>query len=154
MMDGSKSQQDESPAVLPLPGKADSSPPEAASQKPVLQKVEQRGSQRRRRKPPAWANRVANSCIAAKHFLREKLPNSILRRRRALMTAVVSFLIHLVSAFLLTLWLLPQESRDSMFAIISGQVEDVVLEEPLEVVKIVRPEKITDLNLDSTMKQM
>ena len=47
-----------------------------------------------------------------------------------------------------------QETRDSMFAIISGQVEDVVLEEPLEVVEIVQPDKITDLNLDSTMKQM
>ncbi len=70
------------------------------------------------------------------------------------MTAVVSFLMHLVGALLLTLWLLPSESRDSVLAIVSGQVEDVLLEEPLEVVEIVQPEKITDLNLDSTMKQM
>ncbi len=158
MTDGSKSQQDLAQAEPPVSVDAQpaSAPAQAAPQKSVLQKVEQRGSQRRRRKPPAWAIKVANSFIAAKHFLREKLPNSILRRRRELITAVVSFLIHLAGAFLLTLWLLPQESRDSMFAIISGQVavEDIVLEEPLEVVDIVQPDKITDLNLDSTMKQM
>ena len=158
MTDGSKSQQDQSPAVAvqALPGEAQpaSAPSEAAPQKSVLQNVELRGSQKRRRKPPAWAIRVANSFIATRHFLREKLPSSILRRRRELITAAVSFLLHLVGAFLLTLCLLPQESRDSMFAIISGQVEDVVLEEPLEVVEIVQPDKITDLNLDSTMKQM
>ena len=156
MTDGSKSQQDQSPAVQALPGEAQpaSAPSEAAPQKSVLQNVELRGSQKRRRKPPAWAIRVANSFIATRHFLREKLPSSILRRRRELITAAVSFLLHLVGAFLLTLCLLPQESRDSMFAIISGQVEDVVLEEPLEVVEIVQPDKITDLNLDSTMKQM
>jgi len=156
MTDGSKSQQDQSPAVQSLPGEAQpaSARSEAAPQKSVLQNVEQRGSQRRRRRPPAWAIRVANSFIATRHFLREKLPSSILRRRRELITAAVSFLFHLVSALLLTLWLLPHESRDSVLAIISGRVEDVVLEEPLEVVEIVQPEKITDLNLDSTMKQM
>ena len=134
--------------------KAISSLPEAAPRKSVLRKVEQRGSQRRRRKPPAWAIRVANAFIASRQFLREKLPHSIRSRRRELITAAVSFLFHLVSALLLTLWLLPQESRDSMFAIISGRVDDEVLENPLEVVEIVQPEKITDLNLDSTMKQM
>ncbi len=156
MTEGSTFQQDQLGAVSPSPGEPQSAPSQAAPQKSVLQKVEQRGTQRRRRKPPAWAINVAHSFIAAKSFLREKLPNSILRRKRELITAVVSFLIHLVGAFLLTLWLLPQESRDSMFAIISGQVEveDIVLEEPLEVVDIVQPDKITDLNLDSTMKQM
>ena len=158
MTDGIKSQQDLAQAQPPVSVDTQpaSAPSQAAPQKSVLQKVEQRGTQRRRRKPPAWAIKVANSFIAAKHFLREKLPNSIQRRRRELITAVVSFLIHLAGAFLLTLWLLPQESRDSMFAIISGQVEveDIVLEEPLEVVDIVQPDKITDLNLDSTMKQM
>lgn len=156
MTEGSTFQQDQLGAVSPSPSEPQSAPSQAAPQKSVLQKVEQRGTQRRRRKPPAWAIKVANSLIAAKHFLREKLPNSILRRRRELVTAAVSFLIHLVGAFLLTLWLLPQESRDSMLAIISGQVEaeDIVLEVPLEVVDIVQPDKITDLNLDSTMKQM
>ena len=70
------------------------------------------------------------------------------------MTAAASFFIHLVGALLLTLWLLPQQSRDSMFAIISGRVDEDVLDEPIEVVEIVQPEKMTDLNLDSTMKQM
>ena len=139
MMDSSKFQRDQPGAARTLSGEAESSLPDAAPRRSVLQKVEQRGSQRRRRKPPAWAIRAANALIAAKHFLREKLPNSIQRRRRELVTSVVSFLIHLVGAFLLTLWLLPQESRDSMFAIISGHIEDVVLEEPLEIVEIVRP---------------
>ena len=153
-MDGSKSPQDQPGATPTMSDKAISSLPEAAPRKSVLRKVEQRGSQRRRRKPPAWAIRVANACIASRQFLREKLPHSIRSRRRELITAAGSFVIHLVSALLLTLWLLPQESRDSMFAIISGRVDDEVLENPLEVVEIVQPEKITDLNLDSTMKQM
>jgi len=154
MTDGSKSQQDQPGSTPTMSDKAISSLPEAAPQRSVLQKAEQRGSHRRRRRLPAWAIWVANAFVASRHFLGERLPNSILHRRRELITTVASFLIHLVGAFLLTLWLLPQESRDSVFAIISGQVEDVVLEDPLEVVEIVQPEKITDLNLDSTMKQM
>ena len=160
MTDGSKSQEQDQPTGLPpLPGAAQPSAapfevsvPEVAAQKSVLQKIEQRGRPRRR-KPPAWATKVANSVIATKQFLREKLPNSILRRRRELMTAAVSFLIHLGGALLLTLFLLPHESRDSMFAIISGRVDEE-LADPLEVVEIVQPEKLTDLDLDSTMKQM
>ncbi|MEI6538191.1 MAG: hypothetical protein WCO86_01510 [Planctomycetota bacterium] len=160
MTDGSKSQEQDQPSGLPpLPGAAQPSAapfevsvPEVVAQKSVLQKIEQRGRPRRR-KPPAWATKVANSVIATKQFLREKLPNSILRRRRELMTAAVSFLIHLGGALLLTLFLLPHESRDSMFAIISGRVDEE-LADPLEVVEIVQPEKLTDLDLDSTMKQM
>lgn len=157
MTDGSKSQQQDQPRALsPLQGEAEPAfaPLDVVPQKSVLQNVEQRGSQRRRRRPPAWATWVANSLIAAKHFVREKLPGSILRRKRELVTTAVSFLIHLVGALLLTLWLLPQESRDSVFAIVSGRVDGDELEDPLEVVEIVQPEKITDVNLDSTMKQM
>ena len=154
MTDGNRSPNQSNPqeeAPLPGAGRSASVPNE---QKSVLKSIEQRGSQRRRRKPPAWALKVGNSIITLKHLVREKLPDSIRKRRRELITAAASFLIHLVVVMLLTLWMLPQESRDSMLAIISGQVEDVVEENPVEVIDIVQPEKITDLNLDSTMKQM
>ncbi|MDA1229375.1 MAG: terpene cyclase/mutase family protein [Planctomycetota bacterium] len=158
MTDGSESQErDELHAVPPLPGDVQSVsalPSHPAPKKSVLQTVEQRGRKRKRRKPPAWAIKVGNSIITAKHFLREKLPGTINRRKSEIVTAAVSFLIHLVGALLLTIWLLPVEARDSVIAIISGRLNEEPLDEPLEIVEIVQPEKITDLNLDSTMKQM
>ncbi len=157
MMDGSKSQHQEQPravSLLPDEAQSASTPPKVSRQISVLQTLEQRGRQKRRRKPQAWAIKVANSFIAVRKFLREKLPNAILRRKRELITAVASFFMHLVGALLLTLWLLPPESRDSVFTIISGRINQDVLEDSIEVVEIVQPEKTTDLNLDSTMKQM
>lgn len=154
MTDGTRSQPDSDPqAVSPQP-ETDRVPAAPNQPRSILKTLEQRGVKRRRRKPPAWAIKVGNSIIGLKHFLRGKLPGSIKRRRRELITALASFLIHLMIALFLTLWLLPQESRDSVLAIISGQVPDALNEEPLEVVEIVQPEVITDLNVDSTMKQM
>jgi hypothetical protein len=119
----------------------------------ILEKIDRRRSHRRS-KPPAWAIKVSNAVIRVKHFLRQRLPDAVKRRKRELTTALTSFLIHLVGALLLTLWLLPPESRDSVFAIISGRVEDIELEDPVEVVAIVQPEVMNDQNLDSTIKQM
>ena len=144
MMDGSKSQHQNQPRAVPLlPDEAQSAstPPKVSRQKSVLQTLEQRGRQKRRRRPQAWAIKVANSFIAVRQFLREKLPNSILRRKRELITAVASFLMHLVGALLLTLWLLPPESRDSVFTIISGRINQDVLEDSIEVVEIVHHSK-------------
>ncbi len=154
MTDGNESPEQSKPQDTPPLTDSNAAASVPGPKKSVLQTVEQRGTKRRRRKPPAWAVKVVHSVITLKHFFREKLPGSVKRRRRELITAVTSFLVHLLVVFLLTLWMLPQESRDSVFAIISGKVEDVIQEEPIEVVNVVQPEKITDLNVDSTIKQM
>ncbi len=97
---------------------------------------------------------VVRFTIASKRFFRETLPGSIKRRKREIITGAVSFFVHLVGALLLAIWLLPLESRDSVIAIISGQVNDEELDEPVEIVEVVQPESMKDLELDSTVKQM
>ena len=155
MTEGDKSRQDELCTAASQPGEelaAPALPPESAPQKSILQQVEQRGSKRKRRKPPAWAMKIVHSIIAVKRFFRETLPSSLKRRKREIITSLVSFLIHLVGALVLMVWLLPPESRDSVFAIISGTVDDAAPNEPLEIVEIAQPEKMTDLNLNSSVK--
>ena len=161
MTDGNETRLDEPRAEAPqsseelgMSASPPSVPQASASEKSVLQKIEQRGSQKKRRKPPAWARRVGNAIIVSKRFFRETLPGSIKRRKREIITGVVSFLIHLVGALLLTIWLLPPESRDSVIAIISGQVNDEEFDEPVQIVEVVQPESMKDLELDSTVKQM
>ncbi len=161
MIDGNETRLDEPRAEAPQSseelGMSASPPPvpqASASEKSVLQTIEQRGSQKKRRKPPAWARKVGTAIIVSKRFFREGLPGSIKRRKREIITGVVSFLIHLVGALLLTIWLLPPESRDSVIAIISGQVNDEELDEPVAIVEVVQPESMKDLELDSTVKQI
>jgi len=119
----------------------------------VLQKIDRRRSHSRR-KPPAWALKASTAILAVKNSLFCRLPDFLKRRKSELKTALASFLIHLLGALLLMLWLLPSESRDSIFAIISGRVEDIVLEDPVEMMAIVQPEEMNDRNRDSTIKQM
>ena len=156
MTNASESKQKKKPqAITALLGQPPvlQPPPFGAQNGSVLKRIDQR-RRHRRRKPPAWALKVSNAIIAAKYFLRQRLPDAVKRHKRELGTALASSVIHLIGALLLLLCLLPLESRESMFTIISGRVEDVVLEDPIEVVAVVQPEEIKDLNLNSTVKQM
>ena len=160
MTDGSESLQDQPQATPPLSndGLSETLSPQSTLRvtgpgKSVLKTIGTRSSQRRR-KPPAWALNVIHSIVAIQRFFHETLPGSIKRRKREIVTGVVSFLIHLVGALLLTIWLLPAESRDSVIAIISGQVNEEELDEPVEIFEVVQPESMKDLDLDSTVKQM
>lgn len=160
MTDGSKSLQDEPQATPPLSddGLAETLSPQStlrvtAPAKSVLKTIGTRSSPRRR-KPPAWALNVVHSILATKRFFHETLPATIKRRRHEIVTAVVSFLVHLFGGLLLTIWLLPAESRDSVIAIISGQVNDEEFDQPVEIVEVVQPESLKDLDLDSTVRQM
>lgn len=125
----------------------------AATQTAVLHRVI--GRRRPKRRPlPAWAATVERALVATWYFLRWKLPDFVKQRRREFTTALTSVLIHVLIALLMFLWLVPIDSRDAVFSIISGRVEDVVLEDPIEVVAIVQPEELKDQNLNSTVKQM
>lgn len=122
----------------------------------VLKKVEQRNRQKtRRRKPPAWALKVAAFCIASKQFFRHTLPGFLRSRRRELITATVSFLMHIVVGLLMAAWLLPASARNEVLQLIGAKVdESELIENPEELIQIVQPDKIQNLNMDSTMQQM
>ena len=78
--------------------------------------------------------KVGNSIITLKHLVREKLPDSIRKRRRELITAAASFLIHLVVVMLLTLWMLPQDEKYGGWAA-SGEIDvmEILGEQPDKV---------------------
>lgn len=124
-----------------------------ATQTSVLPRVNSRRCAKRRRLP-AWAATVERSLVVMWHFLRRTLPDFVKRRRQEFTTALTSFVIHVVIALLMLLWLVPITTKDTVFSIISGRAEDVVLEDPIEVVAIVQPEELKDENVNSTVMQM
>lgn len=121
----------------------------------ILQQVEQRTQRRKtRRRPPQWALRVAGLIAVTRHFFRTTLPLELKKRRRELLTAGISFLVHLGIGLILTLWLLPQSAKNEMLQLIGARVEDAAEEQPAELIEIVQPSLIKDLKVDSTLQQM
>lgn len=109
---------------------------------------------RRRRKPPAWALKVIRTIAATKQFFGTTLLLKIRRRRRELITAGVSFLVHLCLGLLLAAWLIPQITTNQMLQLLGAfVVEDEFPEQPQppDLVEIVQPESMNDLNVNSTM---
>jgi hypothetical protein len=121
----------------------------------ILQQVEQRTLRRkRRRKPPKWAVKMAGLMAALRNFFRTTLPHEIRKRRRELITAGISFLVHLGIGLILTLWLLPQSAKNEMLQLIGARIEDDAVEQPVELIEIVQPKLLKDLRVDSTLQQM
>lgn len=88
-----------------------------------------------------------------KEFLARTLPGSFVQRKRELGTVAVSMLVHLLVLLLLSFWLLPGGAKDEMLRLFSVTPEEPeMLTE--ELVEIVQPESLQDLNVDSTMKEM
>lgn len=124
------------------------------SSESVLKQVETRTRQKsRRRKPPAWAVQLVSTAKRVQHFFRQGLPGLLKRRRRELTTALISIVLHLVAAFLLAAWLLPEASKNEVLQLIGARV-DQNDEAPEQLVEIIQPTEIVDLNVDSTVKQM
>jgi len=130
-------------------------PPRRHQPGTILQQVEQRTQRRmRRRKPPKWALRVVGLLTFIRHFFRTILPREIRKRRRELITAGVSFLVHLGVGLILTLWLLPSSARNDILQLIGAKIEDDADEQPAELIEIVQPTSLKDLQVDSTLQQM
>ncbi len=121
----------------------------------ILKQVSnQTRAKNRRRKPPQWAVRFVQRLKSLHQFLRHGLPDAIRRRRRELTTAAVSFAIHLLIALIGTMWFLPEATQNEMLRLIGATAEEVVDVAPEQLVEIVQPNEIEDLNVNSTMQQM
>jgi len=76
------------------------------------------------------------------------------RFRQQLITAGVSFVIHLILFVLLALWILPTESTNqliNLFAEIAPEGQPV---EPVVLTEFVQPETLDDAELDNSMQQV
>jgi len=122
----------------------------------VLKQLEQRNRQKaRRRKVPPWALKVVRFTQASKQFIRQTLPDLVRKRRREIVTAFVSFLVHVLVFVLLAAWLVPESARDEMLQLIGVRTEiENPDEQAVELIEIVQPEDLQNLNVDSAMQQM
>lgn len=127
-----------------------------APPKSVLKVIESQNRQKkRRRKPPAWALKVASRMAATKHLFRTRIPGLFRRRRREIVTAVVSFFVHLTAGMLLAAMLLPVPSKSEVLQLLGVNPDaNEATEEPVELAEIIQPSEIRDLDVNSTMKQM
>ncbi|HCP11848.1 MAG TPA: hypothetical protein DIT89_05895 [Planctomycetaceae bacterium] len=147
MAETSDSRTDIPPTQLPAdPGVAD------RSAKSVLQSRTK--PVRRRRRPPAWAVKLAEQIRVAKVFLRTGLPNLFRDRRREISTVVVSFAVHLLIGLMFAVWMMPDSTTDGVLRLL-GAVDDAAEQiQPDDIPQIVQPDSMQDLKVDSTMKQM
>jgi hypothetical protein len=120
----------------------------------ILKQVASSRRQNRRRRIPAWALKLITLRDRLHRFLTVAVPQIIRERRSEMLTAAVSFLVHLAIGLMLALWLLPIKTETDLIRLLAAP-EDVIANEALqEVVEVVQPELIHDRNTDSTVQQM
>lgn len=108
---------------------------------------------RRRGNAPAWAVKLAAATSRVNVFLRQTLPEYVRTHRQEVMTGSVSFAVHLLVALILAIWIIPRDTENELFALISSSLpEDEIRPEELE--DVVQPETLLDLEVDSIPKKM
>ncbi len=123
--------------------------------KSVLSEVQQRTAQKtRRRKPPTWAMKIAETFQAGKLFIRVTLPQWLKSHREEFKTAAISTGVHGLVLLVMASFLLPGPSEEVELQLIVNNDKDDLVEQPVELAEIVQPEEIVDLNVNSTMQQM
>ncbi len=105
----------------------------------------------RRGKPPGWAVAVVSFSHKTKEFIARKLPGNLMARKRELGTAGISLLLHLVVLLLFSIWLLPGGAADEVLRLFSAAPEEPPPENVEELVEVVQPDSLEDLNVNSTM---
>jgi hypothetical protein len=98
---------------------------------------------------------MASQAGRSRTFFSHTLPIFLMERRQQFITAGVSFLIHLVVALIMAMWILPAETTEQIFGIIAKPPPDPEeMAEAEELVAIVQPELLKDLQVDSRMQQI
>lgn len=128
-----------------------------SAQPSVLQQVAQRTQARRRRRgrPPGWTLWMARQAGNSRTFFSHTVPAWIMGHRDELVSYGTSLLIIGLACLLMALWALPPGAADNFFGMIVTATE--TNPEPLDVVEleqVVQPEKIQDLNVNSSMQQL
>ena len=120
----------------------------------VMQNVASRRKARRRRDAPAvWQLWISRRAAAIHQFVTTTLPTWIRYHRQHLITGVMSFMLHLVIALVMTFYILPSAATDGLYTLLVTPVPD---REPefVELTEVVQPELLEDHNLNSTLQQV
>lgn len=130
--------------------------PPAVAQPSVSAALQGRSAARksRRGKPPGWAVALVSFSQKTKEFIATKLPGNLMARKRELGTVAISLLLHLVVLLLFSIWLLPGGAADEVLRLFSAAPEEPPPENVEELVEVVQPDSLEDLNVNSTMKEM
>lgn len=125
----------------------------AAPASSILQQRAAVNRRNRRGQPPGWAIALVGFTQRTRTFLARTLPGSLVQRKRELGTVGISLVVHLVVLLLFSVWLLPAGTTDEMLRLFSATQEEPEMPAE-ELVEIVQPDALKDLNVDSTMKEM
>lgn len=135
------------PSALPIQ-------PATSGQSVLKQVSQQTRGKSRRRKPPAWVLRLVQQVRRFRAFLCYGIPELLRRRKKELITCLVSFSVHLLIGLLLTAFLLPENAQNEVLRLIGATAEEVEELQAEELLEVVQPETIQDLNVNSTTQQM
>lgn len=129
----------------------------ADEQQGIMNEVRQRTAKRRRRRgvPPGWTIWLAAQSAKGRTFFSHQLPAWMMSHREQLISYLTSFAVLSFICMLMALWVMPPINSEELFAIIAAPA-DPAPEGPLvvEVESTRQPEEITELNLNSTMKEL
>lgn len=119
----------------------------------VLQTVSSGRRARRRARPSAWTLWISRHLTSGRLFVTDTIPRWARQHRQYLVTGSVSFVVHLLAAIILALWVLPPETTDQILTLLAVPVEEEE-QNPIELAEIVQPETLEDLDVDSTVQQV
>lgn len=122
----------------------------------VLDDVRNRTRRKRRRSaPPGWTVWVARQAGRSRSFVSHTLPIYLMDRREELVSYLVSLAVLCVVALMMALWVLPPTTTEDIFGLLVTRTETP--DEELELVEldqVVQPDSVTELNANSSLKQM
>jgi hypothetical protein len=127
----------------------------AASDRPsVLGEIQHRKRRRRHKQPPAWLLMLSRQWQRLSNGVPRSLPTFLSNRRPEFVTAAISLLAHIVMGLLLAAWILPSETSEHIFAILSLRDTSDPPEIQWDTERVLDPELLMELNTDSTMQQI
>jgi hypothetical protein len=130
---------------------------ESAPAPSVLQQVRQKTQRKRRRgQPPGWTIWLSGQASRSRGMITHTLPIWLMEHRQQILTAAISFAVHIAVAFVMALWAMPPDTAELLFGLIVTRV-DADTEEPLEIIEIeaiLQPDSLQDLDTNSTMKEL
>ena len=108
---------------------------------------------RARRLRPVWVSSVGRTFSRLRLLITRTMPEWARQNRQQLVTASISFVLHVVTAILMALWVMPADPTRWMPALLAVPVpkEDV---QAVELVEVIQPELLDKQELENTMQQV
>lgn len=115
----------------------------------VLQDV----ASRRRSSLPAWMLSVGRTVSRLRLLITRTIPEWSWQHRQHLMTVSISFVLHLVIAILMALWMLPADPTRWMSTLLAVPVPKEEAQ-AVELVEVIQPEFLDEQELENTVQQV